>query len=46
MTAFGNTRRALSAKESGAGAPPKRSDSMGYPAKELSVRSETIDGTL
>jgi len=46
IKAFGNACFPLTARWSGAGAPPKRRASRANPADELSMRSETIDGTL
>jgi hypothetical protein len=47
MAAVGKALRALAAREFGAGAPPNISDSnRKFPDSDVSVRSETMEGTL
>ncbi len=45
-SAAGKTSLALEERISGAGDPPKNRPSRGYPARELSMRSDTMAGTL
>jgi hypothetical protein len=46
MIAEGKAFFALGIKTSGAGAPPNIRPSSGKPFAELSVRSDTMEGTL
>jgi len=46
IEAFGKALAARATRESGVGEPPNNRPSRGYPARELSARSATIEGTL
>ena len=46
ITALGKTRLPFAGSWSWAGDPPKISVSKPYPTRSLSMRSDTIDGTL
>jgi len=46
IEAFGKALEARTTRESGVGEPPNNRPSSGYPTRELSTRSATIEGTL